>query len=74
MEEHLAMREQLVLAEKLFDMPLTSYPELGEVEASMKKLSQIYGVYKDFVDSVNSYSSMLWGELDINKMTASTEE
>ena len=68
------MREQLVLAEKLFDMPLTSYPELGIVEASMKKLGQIYDVYKSHVESVNSYSTMLWSELDINKMMQSTDE
>lgn len=74
LEEHMKMREQLVLAEKLFDMPLTSYPELGTVEASMKKLSQIYDVYKGHVDAVASYSSMLWSELDINKMTQSTED
>ena len=74
LEEHIKMREQLVLAEKLFDMPLSSYPELGIVESSMKKLTQIYDVYKGHVDSVASYSSMLWSELDINKMTQSTEE
>ena len=35
-------REQLVLAEKLFDMPITSYPMLSQVEAEVKKLTQVW--------------------------------
>lgn len=31
MESALRQREQLVLAEKLFGMPITSYPEMGQV-------------------------------------------
>ena len=37
------MREQLVLAERLFDMDITSYPCLGQVESEMKKLQQVRG-------------------------------
>ena len=34
-------REQLVLAERLFDMDITSYPCLGQLESEMKKLQQV---------------------------------
>lgn len=34
-------REQLVLAERLFDMDITSYPNLGQLESNMKKLTQV---------------------------------
>ncbi len=36
----LKQREQLVLAEKLFDMPITSYPHLSQLEAAIKQLQQ----------------------------------
>lgn len=64
----------LVLAEKLFGMEITSYPELASVESEMKKLAQIFAVYAEHADSVKMYSSMLWGDLDITKMMATTEE
>jgi len=54
MLEKTAMREELVLAEKLFDLPLTSHPELFEVERELKNLALIYIVYSDHVSSSTS--------------------
>ncbi|MEW5308429.1 MAG: hypothetical protein WDW38_000392 [Sanguina aurantia] len=74
METALRQREQLVLAEKLFGMPITSYPEMGQVEVEMRKLTAVYAVYGEHADAVRGYGSSLWGELDIAKMMAGTEE
>ncbi|KAK3269901.1 Dynein heavy chain cytoplasmic, partial [Cymbomonas tetramitiformis] len=68
------MREELVNAEKLFDLPLTSYPELVEVERELRALTQIYAVYSDHVSAVAQFSNMLWAELDIKKLVDNTEE
>ncbi|EFJ08822.1 hypothetical protein SELMODRAFT_131043 [Selaginella moellendorffii] len=67
-------REQLVLAQKLFDLPITPYPLLAEVETLLKSLSQIYTVYTDFRTTVDNYASTLWVELDIQRLVAITEE
>ncbi|KAF5830619.1 hypothetical protein DUNSADRAFT_14266 [Dunaliella salina] len=67
-------REQLVLAERLFDMDITSYPCLGQLENEMKKLQQVYAVYQEHVDSVRQYACMLWSELDVASMMAGTDE
>jgi len=48
------------MAEKLFDLPLTSYPELSEANAELKTLSEIYGLYMAHVDAIRSFSTMLW--------------
>lgn len=40
----LRQREQLVLAEKLFDMSITAYPELAQLEAEIRKLGQVRGL------------------------------
>jgi dynein heavy chain len=37
----LRQREALVLAEKLFNMPITAYPELAHLEADIRKLAQV---------------------------------
>jgi len=66
-------RENLVLAEKLFDMPITSYPMLSQVEFDLKKLAQVYAVYAEQADAVRQYGQLLWSELDVSKMVVGTE-
>eukprot|EP00798_Chlamydomonas_sp_ICE-L_P031817 gene31817-7021_t len=67
-------REQLVLAQKLFNMEITSYPLLSAVEQDMKKLSAVYAVYAEQAEAVRSYGNLLWSELDVGKMMTGTEE
>eukprot|EP00899_Mesostigma_viride_P018540 jgi/Mesvir1/26688/Mv20468-RA.1 len=74
MQHKNATRESLVLAQKLFDLPITSYPELFEVEQELKNLKEVYQLYTDFATAVAHSASMLWSELDIGKLVASTEE
>uniref|UniRef100_A0A383W4S5 Dynein-1, subspecies f n=1 Tax=Tetradesmus obliquus TaxID=3088 RepID=A0A383W4S5_TETOB len=61
-------REQLRLAEQLFDMDITSYPLLSKVESELRKLAQVYAVYAEHAEAVRQYSNMLWSELDIGNM------
>lgn len=44
-----------------------------QVETAMKKLHQVYAVYAEYADAVRQYSTMLWSELDVNKMMVGTE-
>ncbi|KAJ7569126.1 hypothetical protein O6H91_01G062100 [Diphasiastrum complanatum] len=74
LEKMQQMREELVLAQKLFDMPITPYPMLAEVEMSLKSLSEIYSVYVDFKSAIQIFSNMLWVELDIQKLVSNTDE
>lgn len=41
-----AERQGLANAEKLFDLPITTYPELLNVHRDMKGLRQIYEIYQ----------------------------
>jgi dynein heavy chain, axonemal len=43
------IREENVLAEKLFNLPISKYPELIQMEETNKKYSVIYDVYKDYM-------------------------
>jgi len=40
-------RQELANAEKLFDLPITMYPELLQVQKEMKGLEQIYSLYRE---------------------------
>ncbi|OAE19678.1 hypothetical protein AXG93_1847s1410 [Marchantia polymorpha subsp. ruderalis] len=74
LETMLKTKDALVLAQKLFDMPVTPYPALFEVETSLKNAALIYDIYIEFSKTVESYSGMLWAELDINKLVSITDE
>ena len=40
-------RQELANAERLFDLSITMYPELLQVQKEMKGLEQIYGLYEE---------------------------
>lgn len=42
-----ASRQELAIAEKLFDLPITMYPELLNIRQEMSGLRQIYKIYKE---------------------------
>ena len=42
-----AQRQELTNAEKLFELPITMYPELLKVQKEMKGLEQIYDIYTE---------------------------
>lgn len=42
-----AARQELANAEKLFDLPITMYPNLLEVQKQMKGLEMVYSLYEE---------------------------
>jgi len=43
-------KDELVLAEKLFDLKISTYKELMNIEEDNKKLEVLYGTYKQLKD------------------------
>ena len=39
-------RQELTMAEKLFDLPITMYPDLVEVDKELKNLAKVYELYE----------------------------
>ena len=69
-------RDELVNAEVLFGLEYyfkTGYPEIGRIDAEMKRLSQIYNLYADFKNFVDALSDTLWSNLDISVINGGTE-
>jgi dynein heavy chain len=61
-------RENLVRGEKLFNMNVSSYPDLYSLENEVKELEKIYQLYTDVKDAMAQWSSTLWSNLDINAL------
>jgi len=67
-------REELVLSEKLFNLPISKYPELIAMDEANKKYDLIYNIFKDHQSSLSDFSSMSWSKLDATILVSSAEK
>ena len=67
-------REGFVLAEKLFNLPISSYPELNEMEQKNKLVIPIYDLYERFINGIKEYSHMKWVKLDTGALNKSAAD
>ncbi|KAG5844641.1 hypothetical protein ANANG_G00164650 [Anguilla anguilla] len=66
-------RQELANAEKLFNLPITMYPELVRVQQDMSGLRQIYEIYKAQKVAKTEWSQTLWANLDIQVLQEGIE-
>lgn len=59
--QHEKKRQELANAEKLFDLPITMYPELLKVQKEMSGLKVVYELYRGLKASVPADSVSLTG-------------
>ena len=57
-----ANREELVLAQKLFNLDITSCPELAFIGDELLELSVIYDFYIEIRDSIKTWGQTLFAE------------
>ena len=67
-------REEYVLAEKLFNLPISKYPELIKMEQDNMIYDEIYAIFKSHQSNVKEWSMMAWSKLDATQLIAGTEE
>ncbi|XP_037672459.1 dynein heavy chain 10, axonemal isoform X6 [Choloepus didactylus] len=63
--KHERNRQELANAEKLFDLPITMYPELLQVQKEMTGLKMIYELYEGLKLAKEEWSQTLWINLNI---------
>jgi dynein heavy chain len=68
-----ATREELVLAQKLFNLDITSYPELAYMAGEMEELSVIYDFYVEIREKIKEWSGTLFAELDMSVLLGGVE-
>ena len=45
-----------------------------QVEGSIARIQQIYAVYEEHAKNVDQFSTVLWADLEVNKIVEATEE
>ncbi|XP_004753142.1 dynein axonemal heavy chain 10 isoform X1 [Mustela putorius furo] len=63
--KHERNRQELANAEKLFDLPITMYPELLKVQKEMNGLKAIYELYEGLKAAKAEWSQTLWVNLNV---------
>lgn len=67
-------KEECVLAEKLFNLPISKFPELIQMESDNAILDQIYSIFKEHQAAVKEWSMMPWGKLDAPVLTQGAQK
>ena len=62
-----------VQAEKLFNLEISNYPKLVEMEEANKKYDEIFGIFDEFSKKIGEYGTMSWTRLDAKLLIESAE-
>ncbi|CAG0890641.1 unnamed protein product [Darwinula stevensoni] len=68
-----AERARLSSAQRLFDLPVTEYPEINEIGWELKDLCQIYALYIHHREALQTWSEFLWNEFDLSSILLPVE-
>ena len=52
--------------EDLFALPITPFPELDETKKELALLGKLYGLYKDVMNQMDEYRTILWADVKDN--------
>ena len=74
LEDMGARRSLLAEALNLFGLPFQAYPELAEVEASLKELTVVYDIYFEQKEQREQWAMTLWSDLDLTVLEKGMEE
>ena len=68
------LKSDLVLSEKLFNLDISLFPKLVEVEKDFKLIQPIYDLYHEVVTQIDEWSKMNWAKLDYNILETGKNE
>jgi dynein heavy chain len=61
-------KEDLVLAEKLFNIDISTFPELVAIEEESKALQPVYDLYAEIKTTLKEFEQVLWVKLDAENL------
>lgn len=67
-------KEELVIAEQLLGLPISSFEELVIMENTNKRLSVLYGIYSELQEKITRWSSTPWNDIDIGTIEKESDE
>jgi dynein heavy chain len=68
LEEIGRRKAELVTSQKLFNLEISSFPKLVEVEEDLKGLAQLYSLNADYESFLDKYSKFLWAKVDFGTL------
>nr|XP_039267660.1 dynein heavy chain 10, axonemal-like [Styela clava] len=66
-------RQELTNAEKLFDLPITAYPNLLKLQNDMKGLELVYQLFEEQANAREEWAQTLWANLNVNLLLEGIE-
>ena len=69
-----SQRIELAKAEKLFDLQITSFPELLEVDKEIRALDQVYSLYEEQKRTREEWANTLWANLNMKTLSDGIDE
>ena len=69
-----AQRVELAKAEKLFDLQITSFPQLLEMDREIKALDRIYSLYEEQRKTREEWANTLWANLNMKTLSDGIDE
>ena len=67
-------KEDLVIAEQLLGLPISSFEELVYMENTNKRLSVLYNIFSEMQDKITRWSGTPWNDIDISNIEKESEE
>ncbi|ESN91800.1 hypothetical protein HELRODRAFT_96436 [Helobdella robusta] len=66
-------RQELNSAEKLFDLPITIFQDLLQVQKELKGLDQVYSIYQEQKRARGQWAECLWANLNMQQLQEGIE-
>jgi len=67
-------KDENVLSETLFDLPISTYSDLNDMTEKNKLYDLIYDIYREHREAVKDFSIVAWSKLDISNLQVSAEK
>ncbi|CAH8558888.1 unnamed protein product [Heterobilharzia americana] len=67
-------RKELASAEKLFNLPLTQYPQILNIQKELNGLDQLFSIYLGQKQAREEWSQILWRDLNITVLQNGIEK
>ena len=74
LEELKKKKDDIVGSQKLFNLPITTFPEINEMYEKNKKVEPIYKAFHDYDTFFNDQQDKAWSKIETNLLEKKNEE
>ena len=74
LEELKKKKDDIVGSQKLFNLPITTFPEINEMYEKNKKVEPIYKTFHDYDTFFNDQQEKAWSKIETNLLEKKNEE